>query len=62
MSEWAKDSPFSEGDYWMRDHSGGPTLYEVIYVDGELCAGVKSRKLRLPVGDGMIDSAEWKKA
>lgn len=59
---WTTTPPTEEGLYWMRDESGGPTLYEFIMVDGELCQGPKKRPhIRLSVGWGMIDGCEFKK-
>ena len=62
MSKWFKKHPDKEGDYWMKDSAGGPSLYEFIYVDGVLCHGLKCRDWRFPVGEGMLTSCRWKEA
>jgi len=61
MNGWFKKHPSKEGAYWMKDKSGGPTLYEFVIVDGVLLCGPKYRKARFPVGTGMLKSCRWKK-
>jgi len=61
MSKWFKKHPDKEGEYWMKDSSGGPTLYVFTIVDDVLCHGTKGGGWVLPVGTGMIKSCRWKK-
>lgn len=59
MSEWTRKMPSEPGKYWMRDSSGGPTLYFVEMVDGELVYGNRPNGWRIPVGEGMLKCCEW---
>ncbi len=60
VNKWTKKHPDKEGIYWMKDESGGPTLYEFIFMDGVLCCGPLNRKVRTTVGVGMLNSCRWK--
>lgn len=57
---WSKKLPNIEGEFYMRDSSGGPTLYVFEYVDGVLVNGPKSRKFRWEAnGLGHLMCAEF---
>jgi hypothetical protein len=44
--DWENKVPDCEGEFYMRDSSGGPTLYIFEYIDGVLVNGPKSRRVR----------------
>ena len=61
--DWSKKIPDCDGEFYMRDSSGGPTLYVFEHVDGVLIHGPKARSFRWEAdGTGHIASAEFKRA
>jgi len=61
--KWKKEMPTEEGEFYMRDESGGPTLYVFEMIDGILMNGPKSISFRWEAdGTGHLpDSVEFKK-
>lgn len=60
---WSKKIPDIEGEFYMRDESGGPTLYVFELADGVLMHGTKARDFRWEAtGIGHLKSAEFKLA
>lgn len=60
---WTKKLPDIEGDFYMKDSSGGPTLYVFEYVDGVLVNGPKSRDFRWEAnGVGHLKDAKFIRA
>jgi len=61
MDGWETKLPTQPGSYWMRDESGGPTLYVFEVVRGKLVNGPASRLFRFDP-NRHLTSAEFKKA
>ena len=65
---WNSEIPAEEGRFWMKDSSGGPTLYIFKIVDGVLMNGPKPRADHLqwfswPTdAPGHLSSAKFKRA
>lgn len=59
-NKWSAELPNSEGKYFMKDESGGPTLYEFKYINDELMYSNDEFKSFIhPAGTGMLKSARW---
>ena len=57
---WSTVIPDVEGEFYMRDSSGGPTLYVFEIIDGVLMNGPKSRAFRWEPSIGHIKGAQFK--
>lgn len=59
--DWNHKLPDIEGDFYMKDESGGPTLYVFEMIDGVLMNGPKARSFRWEAdGRGHIKGALFK--
>lgn len=59
---WNKKIPDIEGEFWMKDSSGGPTEYVFEVKDGVLFNGPKCRDFRWEAdGTGHLKSARFKR-
>ena len=59
--DWNSSIPDIEGEFYMKDECGGPTLYVFEVIDGVLMNGPKGRPFRWEAdGTGHIASAKFK--
>ncbi len=60
---WNRSIPQEDGYFWMKDSSGGPTLYVFETINGVLMNGPASRDFRWEAdGTGHLRSALFKRA